>query len=84
MDYIKIIIIFQCFTLHQHGSHIIVSTPGRLLDFLDKGYMTFDEVRYVVLDEADRMLDMGFKPAIERIMGHETMVATVSFDFYFT
>lgn len=56
----------------------MVATPGRLLDFLDKGYMTFDEIRYVVLDEADRMLDMGFKPAIEKIMEHETMVASVS------
>lgn len=54
-----------------------MATPGRLLDFVDKGFMTFDEIRYVVLDEADRMLDMGFKPAVERVMQHVTMVPAV-------
>lgn len=67
-------------TRHQssnvgRGCHVIVATPGRLLDFVDRTYVTFEDVRYVVLDEADRMLDMGFLPAIEKIMGHPTMVA---------
>lgn len=55
-----------------------MATPGRLLDFVEKGYITFDDVKYVVLDEADRMLDLGFMPAIEKVMNHETMVPSVS------
>lgn len=67
-------------TRHQssnvsRGCHVLVATPGRLLDFVDKTFLSFDDVRYVVLDEADRMLDMGFLPAIEKIMSHPTMVA---------
>lgn len=58
----------------QKGCHILVATPGRLMDFVDRAYITFDEVRHVVLDEADRMLDQGFQPAIEKMMNHETMV----------
>lgn len=57
------------------GCHVLVATPGRLLDFVDRTYITFDDVRYMVLDEADRMLDMGFLPAIDKIMNHSTMVA---------
>ena len=47
---------------------IVVATPGRLIDHLDRGTLTLREVRIFVLDEADRMLDMGFKPQLERIM----------------
>lgn len=46
----------------------MVATPGRLKDFCDKAYVTFDNLQYFVLDEADRMLDMGFAPAVEGIM----------------
>ena len=49
-------------------SHIIVATPGRLEDQLSRGAFTLDAVRMLVLDEADRMLDMGFKPAVDRIV----------------
>jgi ATP-dependent RNA helicase RhlE len=49
-------------------SHIIVATPGRLEDQLKRGAFTLDHVRMLVLDEADRMLDMGFKPAVDRIV----------------
>jgi ATP-dependent RNA helicase RhlE len=48
---------------------IIVATPGRLVDHLDRRTLTLQDVRILVLDEADRMLDMGFKPQLDRIMG---------------
>jgi superfamily II DNA/RNA helicase len=50
------------------NAHIVVATPGRLEDLLDRGAFTLDHVRVLVLDEADRMLDMGFKPAVDRIV----------------
>lgn len=53
-----------------------MATPGRLLDFVEKGYVDFRAIRFAVLDEADRMLDMGFQDAVEKIMCHPTMVAT--------
>jgi superfamily II DNA/RNA helicase len=49
-------------------SHILVATPGRLEDLLARGAFTLDAVRTLILDEADRMLDMGFKPAVDRIV----------------
>jgi superfamily II DNA/RNA helicase len=49
-------------------AHIVVATPGRLEDLLQRGDLTLDRVRILVLDEADRMLDMGFKPAVDRIV----------------
>jgi superfamily II DNA/RNA helicase len=50
-------------------AHILVATPGRLEDLLARGTFTLDRIRMLVLDEADRMLDMGFRPAIDRIVG---------------
>ncbi len=49
-------------------AHIVVATPGRLIDLLDRGALKLDRVRILVLDEADRMLDMGFRPAVDRIV----------------
>jgi superfamily II DNA/RNA helicase len=49
-------------------AHIIVACPGRLEDQLQRGAFDLKNVRYLVLDEADRMLDMGFKPAVDRIV----------------
>ena len=49
-------------------SQILVATPGRLEDLLERGAFTLDKVRILVLDEADRMLDMGFRPAVDRIV----------------
>jgi ATP-dependent RNA helicase RhlE len=50
-------------------SHIVVATPGRLEDLLQRRAITLQHVQVLVLDEADRMLDMGFKPAVDRIVG---------------
>jgi ATP-dependent RNA helicase RhlE len=49
-------------------AHIVVATPGRLEDLLQRGHFKLDQVGILVLDEADRMLDMGFKPAVDRIV----------------
>ncbi len=48
---------------------ILVATPGRLEDLIARGAVALDQVRVLVLDEADRMLDMGFRPAVDRIVG---------------
>lgn len=50
------------------GCDLVVGTPGRIIDHLRRGSLTFEHVRYAVLDEADRMLDIGFRPDIERIL----------------
>ncbi len=50
------------------GAEIIVATPGRLLDHMDRGYVHFDALSILVLDEGDRMLDMGFLPDVRRIL----------------
>ena len=50
------------------NSHLLVATPGRLEDLLARGAFGLDRIRMLVLDEADRMLDMGFRPAIDRIV----------------
>ena len=53
-----------------HGAHIIVGTPGRVLQHLDKRYLSLKDLNTLVLDEADRMLDMGFIEQIDRIIAH--------------
>ncbi|CAB3398818.1 unnamed protein product [Caenorhabditis bovis] len=53
----------------DRGVDIIVATPGRLLDFIEGGATTMKRCSYLVLDEADRMLDMGFEPQIKKIVG---------------
>jgi ATP-dependent RNA helicase RhlE len=50
------------------GAEIIVATPGRLLDHMSRGYVDFRSLRILVLDEADRMLDMGFLPDVRRVL----------------
>lgn len=52
----------------QQGVDILVATPGRLLDLMDQGYISLKDVQYSVLDEADRMLDMGFIHDIKKII----------------
>jgi ATP-dependent RNA helicase RhlE len=52
----------------QRGADVLVATPGRLLDFLEDGTLSLKDIRYLVLDEVDRMLDMGFLPQVRRIV----------------
>jgi len=52
----------------HHGAHVIIACPGRLIDHMERGSARLDRASFVVLDEADRMLDMGFLPQIRRIM----------------
>jgi ATP-dependent RNA helicase RhlE len=49
-------------------AHILVATPGRLLDLIDRRELSLERIRLLVLDEADRMLDMGFRPVVEKIV----------------
>ena len=50
------------------GAQVVVGTPGRILDHIGRGTLKLDAVNYLILDEADRMLDMGFLPDVERIL----------------
>ncbi|XP_060562674.1 uncharacterized protein LOC132722235 isoform X3 [Ruditapes philippinarum] len=52
----------------EQGCHILVGTPGRLLDVFGKGKVSLGKIKYLILDEADRMLDMGFGPEIKKII----------------
>ncbi len=52
----------------RHGVDVLVATPGRLLDLMDQGYVRLNDIEYFVLDEADRMLDMGFIHDIRKII----------------
>jgi len=63
---------FQLSNLFK-GCNILIATPGRLLDFVEKGKVSFENVKFLVLDEADRMLDMGFLPDITKIAMHSSM-----------
>ena len=54
----------------EHGAHIIVGTPGRIEDHLGRGTLSLEHVDTLVLDEADRMLEMGFQAALDNIVGN--------------
>jgi len=58
----------QIKALKNHSAAVVVGTPGRILDHLQRGTLRLGSVRYLVLDEADRMLDMGFAPDVGRIL----------------
>ncbi|EDV57999.2 ATP-dependent RNA helicase vasa isoform X2 [Drosophila erecta] len=78
-SYLKINIVYGGTSFkHQNecitkGCHVLIATPGRLLDFVDRAFITFEDTRFVVLDEADRMLDMGFSESMRKFMTHPTM-----------
>ncbi|CAF1032213.1 unnamed protein product [Adineta steineri] len=60
----------------EKGAHLLVATPGRLNDLIQRGRIGLANIRYLVLDEADRMLDMGFEPQIREIVERSDMPAT--------
>jgi ATP-dependent RNA helicase RhlE len=69
----------------QQGVEVIVACPGRLLDHLNRGNARLDQVEVLVIDEADRMLDMGFLPSIQQIMKQvpsqrQTLLFSATFD----
>ncbi|MHC4697033.1 MAG: DEAD/DEAH box helicase [Planctomycetota bacterium] len=73
--------------LHQLGRrpHFVVGTPGRVMDFMRRGVLRIHDVRFVVLDEVDRMLDIGFRDDIREILSrvtgkHQTMLVSATID----
>ncbi|MFP5333483.1 MAG: DEAD/DEAH box helicase [Acidimicrobiia bacterium] len=72
--------------LLSRGAEVVVATPGRLIDLVDRKAAVLDDVRVVVIDEADEMANMGFLPQVHKIMravggGHQTMLFSATLDY---
>ena len=52
----------------EKGVQVAIGTPGRVIDLIERGCLRLDQLKVVILDEADRMLDIGFRPDIEKIL----------------
>lgn len=71
----------------RRGCDLLIATPGRLVDLMERGHVSLSSIRYLCLDEADRMLDMGFEPQIRRIVeqadmpveGRQTLMFSATF-----
>jgi DEAD/DEAH box helicase len=66
--------LFLTFCGFYVGVEIVIATPGRLIDMLETNHTNLRRVTYLVLDEADRMLDMGFEPQIRKIVSQVTFL----------
>lgn len=69
----------QTDSLRRDGVHIVVATPGRLKDHLSKRRMNLDSCRYIVLDEADRMIDLGFEEDVREVRHFSVLISMFSF-----
>jgi superfamily II DNA/RNA helicase len=72
-------------TALQKGADVVVGTPGRLIDLIDRGELSVAEIEVLVVDEADRMADMGFMPQVQKILygikaEHQTMLFSATLD----
>lgn len=88
---IKVVVVYGGASITQQqsnlakGADILIATPGRLIDFIEKGIINLYLTRYLILDEADRMLDMGFEPQIIKILtaikkvDRETIMCSATF-----
>ena len=67
----------------ERGVEIVIATPGRLIDFLERTTTNLRRTTYLVVDEADRMLDMGFEPQLRKIFEQIRVSGPVMLWFYF-
>jgi ATP-dependent RNA helicase DDX3X len=57
----------------EDGADVLIATPGRLIDFIQSKNVTIEQVKYFIIDEADRILDMGFEPSLNEIVFNSRM-----------
>lgn len=67
----------------RNGVEIVIATPGRLIDMLESRITNLKRVTYLVLDEADRMLDMGFEPQIRKIVSQVQLMFSVPYQLIY-